>query len=660
MTSPVDRIKQLTDLIHKYNHNYYVLDKPIITDAVYDSLYKELVELEKKYPNYKLPNSPTEKVGGGTSAAFSIDKHSLPMLSIKTETSPSKVSYDTWVASLEEKLQEKVEIIPEYKADGLALSLIYKEGKLIKALTRGDGVYGEDVTANAFYVKGIPHTLPVKESLVIIRGEVLITKEDYSKLTEKFANSRNAAAGGLRQLDPLKTKERLLSFFCYTLLCEELSKGSHLENMKLLKEFGFNTLSIETDGNDNFMCFENVGIKRKETPIEFDGVVFKVNNLEQQKKLGYRSRDPYWAIAYKYPAQEATTKLTAIDIQVGRTGKLTPVGRIKPVHVGGVIVSNVTLNNIFNLRSKGVRVGDTIIVRRAGDVIPEISGYIKEDRVWYFNNFKMPKHCPECGGTVLRPKGSREYFCTNKFNCPKQLIGSILHYASRDAMDIKGLGSSTVELLVKEGVIKKLSDLYTITIETLCDLGLGDKTSQNLISAIYKDTPYKLSKFIYGLGILGVGEGTASRLAKRYCTLEDFLSTDLKTLSDIKDIGDITANCIYQFITDPKALIEINTLVRYVNFEKEINVPVKTEGPFKGQSIAITGVLKSLDQIHGKGARKWLQGKIRELGGIDVDKVNKETTILVVGDNPSSKLNKANELGIRLMTEEELIKYLSF
>lgn len=660
MTSPVDRIKQLTDLIHKYNHNYYVLDKPIITDAVYDSLYKELVELEKKYPNYKLPNSPTEKVGGGTSAAFSIDKHSLPMLSIKTETSPSKVSYDTWVASLEEKLQEKVEIIPEYKADGLALSLIYKEGKLIKALTRGDGVYGEDVTANAFYVKGIPHTLPVKESLVIIRGEVLITKEDYSKLTEKFANSRNAAAGGLRQLDPLKTKERLLSFFCYTLLCEELSKGSHLENMKLLKEFGFNTLSIETDGNDNFMCFENVGIKRKETPIEFDGVVFKVNNLEQQKKLGYRSRDPYWAIAYKYPAQEATTKLTAIDIQVGRTGKLTPVGRIKPVHVGGVIVSNVTLNNIFNLRSKGVRVGDTIIVRRAGDVIPEISGYIKEDRVWYFNNFKMSKHCPECGGTVLRPKGSREYFCTNKFNCPKQLIGSILHYASRDAMDIKGLGSSTVELLVKEGVIKKLSDLYTITIETLCDLGLGDKTSQNLISAIYKDTPYKLSKFIYGLGILGVGEGTASRLAKRYCTLEDFLSTDLKTLSDIKDIGDITANCIYQFITDPKALIEINTLVRYVNFEKEINVPVKTEGPFKGQSIAITGVLKSLDQIHGKGARKWLQGKIRELGGIDVDKVNKETTILVVGDNPSSKLNKANELGIRLMTEEELIKYLSF
>lgn len=674
MIDPIEqKIKDLTSLIKQYNHEYYDLNTPSVSDDIYDDLYKQLIHLEKTHPNFKLPDSPTSIVGGTAYSGFKTAKHSVPMLSIQTETNPSEESLKNWVKSLEAMLGEYVEVVPEFKYDGLGLSLIYQYGKLVKALTRGDGETGEDVTANAMYVKGIPHVIGNTEKEFEVRGEVLITKEDFKLLQDKavvagekpFANARNAAAGGLRQLDPLKTKDRLLTFYPYAVvrshsLVKEFTNQRY--TLQLLEQMGFEGPTYDYElyhglDNDNYAYFEKIGMYRDQYPFEFDGIVFKVNSLAQQQRLGFRSKDPYWAIAYKFPPEEKTTELLVIDIQIGRTGKVTPVARLRPISVGGAVISNVTLHNVFDLRKRGVRIGDTVFVRRAGDVIPEISGYFKEQRSRYLPNFKMPRHCPECGSELKRYKGEKEYYCTNHFGCPMQLIGSILHYTDKNGMDIKGFGDYLAHSLVRNKLISTLSDIYLFKKEDMTRLGFSELQVNKLFDTINSSKIRPLKKFIYGLGIPYVGAGTSSRLCKHFSNLSEIMTATVQELLKVPDIGRATAHSIHDFMHNPSNITEILTIIDKggIKLTNEQKVIV-TDGPYKDQTYVITGDLDILKNNFGSKARVWLQDKLTSLGATVSDSVNKNTTKLIVGSNPSSKYDKAIKLGITTISEKDILK----
>lgn len=666
-------ISGLVDVINKYNHEYYNLNEPTVSDNVYDDLYNRLTTLENDHPQYKLPNSPTMRVGGVASPKFPIGKHRVPMLSIQTETKPTKESLQRWLDGLEEKLGEEVKLVPEYKYDGLSLSLTYRFGKLDKALTRGDGEVGEDVTLNALYVDGIYRKIFTDEEEIEIRGEVVILRKDFESLQAErvargekpFSNARNAASGGLRQLDPKKTTERKLTFIPYSVVrglgVETDADLTQTELMGRLSELGFKTQYFSSDASveDYYEAFEGLGKFRGNLPFEIDGLVYKVDSIDQQKKLGYRSREPYWAIAYKFPPEEKTSKLLAIDVQVGRTGKLTPVARISPVSVGGTVVSNVTLHNVFDLRKRGVRVGDTIIVRRAGDVIPEISGYIKEDRKTYFPNFHMPKACPVCGGDVKREHGEKEYRCTNHLGCPMQLVGAILHYGSRKCMGIDGLGYALVSNLVGNKVVKSISDLYRLTKKELTDVGVGPKLASKLLLAIDASRVSTLKKFIYGLGIPHVGEGTSTRLVKHFTDLAHFLDCTLEELMAVEDIGNLTSGSIYQFTAKQDNINEIAKIMEYGKLSLSNDaIMVTGDGPLSGHTYVISGELTELKKTHGTKARAYLVEKLNSLGAQVSDTVNKATTALIVGDKPSSKLDKAKKLNIPVLTEVEALKLI--
>lgn len=666
-------ISGLVDVINKYNHEYYNLNEPSVTDAIYDDLYNRLVSLEKEYPQYVLPNSPTKRVGGVASPKFNSGKHSAPMLSIQTETKPSKESLEKWVATLEEKLGEKVELVPEYKYDGLSLALTYRLGKLEKALTRGDGEVGEDVTLNAYFVNGIYKSIDTDEEEIEIRGEVVILKKDFealqaeklSKGEKLFSNARNAAAGGLRQLDPKKTAERKLTFIPYSVV-KGLGVGSddkltQVQLMETLSNLGFLTQFFSADATveEYYEAFEGLMKHRQNLDFEIDGLVYKVNSIDQQVKLGYRSREPYWAIAYKFPPEERLALLQDIDVQVGRTGKLTPVARISPTLVGGTVVSNVTLHNVFDLRKRGVRIMDTVIVRRAGDVIPEIAGYVKENRKGYLPNFHMPKACPVCGGEVKRPRGEKEYRCTNHLGCSMQLVGAILHYGSRKCLGIDGLGYALVTNLVGNKVVKSISDIYRLTKKDLTDIGVGPKLASKLLIAIDASRVTSLKKFIYGLGIPHVGEGTSTRLVKHFNTLADFLDCTMEELVAINDIGQLTAEAIFEFTSKQENINEIAKIIEYGKLSlSNDTAKVPVEGILSGNTYVISGELTELKKVYGTKARAYLVESLASLGSVVSDTVNKQTTALIVGENPSSKLAKAQKLGIPTLTEKEAIALL--
>ena len=669
-----DKIKEeitgLVDVINLYDHQYYDLNEPTVSDSVYDDLYNRLTSLENEYPQYKLPNSPTNRVGGVASPKFPTGRHTTPMLSIQTETNPSKERLLKWVLDLEDRLGEEVKLTPEYKFDGLSLSLTYRLGKLERALTRGDGEVGEDVTLNALYVEGIYRKIFTDEEEIEIRGEVVILRKDFESLQAEriargekpFSNARNAASGGLRQLDPKKTAERKLTFIPYAVV-KGLGVGtdanvSHSQLMGFLTSLGFLTYCYHPDATieDYYEAFEGLKNHRDKLPFEIDGLVYKVDSIDQQNRLGYRSREPYWAIAYKFPPEEKTSILLGIDVQVGRTGKLTPVARIYPTLVGGTIVSNVTLHNLFDLRKRGIRVGDTVVVRRAGDVIPEISGYVKEHRTTYIPNFRMPKACPICNHPVERLRGEKEYRCTNHFECPMQVVGAILHYASRKCMDIDGLGYAIVSNLVNNKVVKSLSDIYRLTMKDLTSVGVGPKLASKLIVAIDASRVCTLKKFIYGLGIPYVGEGTSTRLSKHFSNLGDFIDSTMEQLLDIPDIGELTAKSIYDFTRSPVNVHEIAKIVELGRLN--ITNPMfteKVEGPLTGSSYVISGELVELKKEHGTKARAWLAQALTSLGAEVTDSVNKSTTGLIIGDKPSSKLAKAQKLGVAILTEKDAI-----
>lgn len=675
-------IDNLVEQLLKWDYAYYVRSEPIVTDAVYDSVFRRLQDLEKQNPEFIRPDSPTQKVSGTVDAQFKITKHSYPMLSIKTETNPSLESLTNWMRSHVDKirgLDPKISLVCEYKYDGLGLSLKYSKGKLVRALTRGDCILGEDVLANAIHIHGIPVSIDKNGSdqelvnFIIsndfeIRGEVLFYKEDYEKVNayqranglKEYVNARNAASGTLRTLDSTVVAKRHLRFMPYSIkmLPDDAEKtpgnedyfSSQSDVLHAFEKLGFikpgliSTIGYDADISEYFKMFLDVKAKRQDLPYEIDGVVFKVNELCFQEQLGYRHREPVWAVAYKFPPEEAITYLAGIDTQVGRTGKLTPVARLKPVYVGGATISNVTLHNLFDLRARDVRPGDMVIVRRAGDVIPEIVRPLKDQRNWYYNNFKFIA-CPCCGSKPVRLKGEREYRCMNTLGCSAQVKRAIEHFASRAAMRIDGLGEALIDKLYDENVVTKLTDIYELTVDKLTDIGIGKKVAQNLIESIEKSKTTTFAKFIYALGIPNVGEGTSVRLSEYYHHVYQFMEDQTSRLITIPDIGPVTAESIVRFFKDLANMDQASNLfIRFLNIQQE----QITSDKLSGLTFVVTG---SFDGFDRDGIKNW----IKTNGGNVVSSVSKNVDYLVAGDNPGdSKVSKAGILKIPVIDFQQL------
>lgn len=667
-TDPKKEIEALRDLIIYHNKKYYVDADPAIPDYEYDSLFRRLQELEEKHKDLISPRSPTQTVGAIDKQKMKTAAHTVPMLSLKTETDYTHTGAISFVNRLNGLLSPLehtlLTYVAEPKYDGLGLDLTYRNGQLVQALTRGDGATGEMVTDNAKVIESIPTNLKSNDKLPIdylqVRGEVVMHKSVFnsinsalmSKGEKPYVNPRNAASGALRQLDPLVTKSRKLSFYAYTLVSvlPHRAHRTHSAQMAFLESIGF-TLSeqirLASSVDELIEYHQHIEDIRSDLPYEVDGVVYKVDSLEYQNKLGYISREPKWAVAHKFLAEEKSTKLLAIDIQVGRTGKLTPVARLEPVFVGGTTITNVTLHNIFDLRARGVRVGDTVQVRRAGDVIPEIVGYSKEGRVSYLNNFHMPKQCPVCNGHVERIKGTREYRCTNKLACPAQLIGAITHYASKRALNIEGLGDKTVELLVNSGLLTKLTDIYTLATKRheLSKLeGFGSKTIDNLLSAIEDTRSCTFAKCLYALGIPNVGENTSKILAKKYQDLAQLQFTTFDELKTIPDVGPVSAKSIMDFIESDSFLLAEQLYYTELVIRNDDQL---VTNKLQGKTFVITGSFSGMD-------RDQIKKLIEDNGGKVSSSVGKSTDYLVAGENAGSKLDKAKQLNVKIINDTTL------
>lgn len=657
------RAQELRQLIQRYNYEYYVLDAPTVPDSEYDRLFRELQNLEAQHPELKTPDSPSQRVGAEPLVEFSQVRHQIPMLSLNNAFSQEEVfAFDKRIHD-RLKSNEMIEYACEPKLDGLAISLLYEDGILIKAATRGDGITGEDVTTNVKTVRAIPLRLiennPPK--LLEVRGEVYMLKSGFEALNrqarqkgeKEFANPRNAAAGSLRQLDSHITASRPLSFFCYEI---GVTKGNfrllntHHEILDLLKAWGFPVIPERAVVFGIEGCldyYQKITQMRDHLNYEIDGVVYKVDRKDLQEKLGFISRAPRWAIAHKFPAHEELTTVEDIEFQVGRTGALTPVARLKPVSVGGATISNATLHNMDEIERKDVRIGDTVIVRRAGDVIPEVFSVIKERRPPQAKPIQLPKSCPVCGSDIVKPEGEAIARCIGGLFCPAQRKASIEHFASRKAMDIEGLGTQLVDQLVEKGLVHHVDDLYRLKLDALANLArMGKKSASNLLVALEKSKLTTLPRFLYALGIREVGEATAHNLAKHFGDLAPLMHADENTLQSIRDIGPVAAQYIHTFFQQPHNLEVIRSLmhsgVHWPAYQKEETIL----RPLEGKTIVITGTLKNM-------TREQAKEKLRELGADVTNTVSKNTDLVIVGENPGSKYNKALELGIKIIYEEE-------
>ncbi len=663
------RIKELRDKINYHNYLYYVLDNPEISDEAYDALFRELKELEEKYPEFVTPDSPTQRVGFKPLEKFETVTHAVPMLSLENAMRESELlEFKNRICKI--LGVDDVEYVAEPKIDGLAVELIYENGSFVRGSTRGDGYTGEDVTLNLKTIRSIPLALfsppeaPPIPSRLDVRGEVYMDVRDFEALNRQrekngeppFANPRNAAAGSLRQLDPNVTASRPLKIFCYGVgLVEGYTFKSQWEVLQTLKKWGLrvNRQIRKCSGIDEVIEFcRSFQRIRSTLPYETDGVVVKVNDLELQRILGEKTRAPRWAIAYKFPAEEATTRLLDIEVQVGRTGALTPVAILEPVNVGGVTVRRATLHNQDEIERKDIRIGDTVVIKRAGEVIPEVVRVVKEKRKGAEKPFKMVEKCPVCGSKVYKLPDESIYRCLN-VRCPAQIKGSIVHFASKGAMDIDGLGEKIVSLLVDKGFLKDISDIYRLK-ERADELeqleGFGKKSVSNLLNAIEASKSPTLPKFIYALGIRHVGEHMASLLAERFGSLKKIMSASLEELMAVPGIGEKVAHSIYHYFRNPENLKLIDDLFE-LGVKVEEEKPENREKPLEGKSFVLTGALQSMTR--SKAAEK-----IKELGGRVSSSVSKNTDFVVVGENPGSKYEKAKRLGIRILTEEEFLKLL--
>ena len=650
------KIKRLRKTLERHTRLYYLEDAPELTDAEYDALFRELQALESAHPELRSPDSPTQRVGGAPLAEFGEVRHRTPMLSISNAFSEEEVrAFDRRVAQAVGA--EIVEYAAEPKLDGLAVSLVYRDGLLARGATRGDGTTGEDVTANLRTVRSVP--LKISEKNLEVRGEVLMYRSDFDKLNERqrkagqkeYVNPRNAAAGAVRQLDSRVTASRPLRFFAYALV----SAGSrtHSEALDRLESLGF-PVSTEREvvsGVDGLLeYYEKLGRKRDKLPYAIDGVVYKVNRLDWQERIGFVSRAPRFALAHKYPAEEQTTEVVGIEVQVGRTGALTPVARLKPVFVGGVTVTNATLHNESELRRKDVRVGDTVVVRRAGDVIPEVVSVRAELRPANAGIFQFPTECPICRSAVVKNEDEAVHRCSGGLYCPAQRKQALLHFASRRAMNIEGLGERIVDQLVDKEIVHTPADLYKLTSKELGDLErMGDKSAANLVAELERSRHTTLERLIYALGIRNVGESTARDLARHFGDLDPLLESNEETLLQVPDVGPIVARSIRQFFDEAHNREVIRGLVeRGVRWEKVAPAP-RPSGAVK--SFVLTGTLQGMTREEARAA---IEARGHKVSG----SVSKKTDFVVAGDDAGSKLDKARSLGVRVLGEKEFIEML--
>lgn len=666
MSTITQRILELRQQIQQHNYLYYVLDAPQIPDIEYDRLFRELQDLETAHPEFITPDSPTQRVGAAPLRTFAEVVHAEPMLSLTNAFDSHEM--EEFDRRARERLQvEQLDYVAEPKMDGLAINLRYEDGVLVKAATRGDGARGEDVTQNIRTIKMIPLRLLGSgfPKTLEVRGEVFMTKDGFLKLNQQqitnqektFANPRNAAAGSLRQLDAKMTATRPLNFMSYGIGEVESSVDweSHDSLLHRLQQWGLpisQYLQKVSGVSGCLKYYQQILEKRDQLPFEIDGVVYKINSLAHQTQLGFISRAPRWAIAYKLPPQEVLTQLLAIDIQVGRTGALTPVARLAPVAVGGVTVTNATLHNIDEIRRKDVRVGDTVLVRRAGDVIPEVVRAMTELRTEDLQPFEMPTACPICGSAVVRPEGESVARCIGGLFCSAQQKQALAHFASRRAMDIEGLGDKLIEQIVDSGLVQHLADIYQVTRDQWASLPrMGEKSADNLLQALEKSKSTTLEKFLYALGIREVGETTARILAQHFGKLEDLFTATDAQLQEIHDIGSVVANNIYTFFQQPHHLEIIKQLRRSGVHWQDIEVNAAM-GAFSGQTFVITGTLQSLTREEAKA-------KLLALGAKVSESVSKKTHYVVAGEKAGSKLDKAQSLGVKILSEAEFLQLLT-
>ena len=693
---PTYRAAELRALLQQHAHHYYVLDAPQIPDAEYDRLFQELEAIEAAHPELRRDDSPTQRVVGGVLDGFVAVRHAVPMLSIRTETDtePSgAVAFDARVRR-ELALTEAdppIEYAAELKFDGLAMNLRYESGVLVQAATRGDGETGEDVMQNIRTIAQIPRRLhsDTPPAVLEVRGEVYIRRDDFEALNERqraliaqgaknektFVNPRNAAAGAVRQLDPAIAAKRPLSFFAYGLgevqgwgVDNAALPTTHSELLDALAAFGLpvSTERAVVQGAEGLVGFHAaIGAKRDALPFDIDGVVYKVNDRALQQRLGFVTREPRWAVAHKYPAQEQMTKLLGIDIQVGRTGKLTPVAKLEPVFVGGTTVSNATLHNEDEVRRKDVRVGDTVIVRRAGDVIPQVVGVVhgpvaaEGSRGEPFDLYqRLGGACPVCGSPIGREEGEVDWRCTGGLTCPAQRKEAILHFAGRRAMDIEGLGDKLVDQLVDAGLIRTLPELYTLGLAKLCALDrMGDKSAANLLAGLEASKRTTLARFLFALGIRHIGETTAKDLARHFGSLDRIVDATEAQLLEVNDVGPVVAHSVRSFFDQPhhREIVEQLRAVGIGWEETEGTASASPEAPgiegVTGQTFVLTGTLPTLT----RDAAKEL---IEAAGGKVTGSVSKKTNYVVAGAEAGSKLDKANELGIAVLDESALLALL--
>lgn len=680
--TPATRALALRELLNTYGHQYYVLDAPSVPDAEYDRLFRELQLLEAAHPELLTTDSPTQRVGGKPLDVFTSVRHAIPMLSIRSETDTTASGAEHFDERIRKELgldisDELVEYVAELKFDGLAMSLRYEDHVLVQAATRGDGEWGEDVTQNIRTIGQIPLRLPADApKLLEVRGEVYMARADFEALNDRqrtriaageknektFVNPRNAAAGAVRQLDSTIAAQRPLSFFAYGIgdITPQSEGGivfsSHFDFLLQLKKWGF-PVAKQTQcvkGAAGLVQFHQaIAQERDGLPFDIDGVVYKVNSLEAQQRLGFVTREPRWAVAHKYPAQEEFTTVQAIEVQVGRTGKLTPVAKLAPVFVGGVTVTNATLHNEDEARRKDVRVGDTVIVRRAGDVIPEVVSVVFEKRMQDAQLFTMPSHCPVCSSLAVREEGEADYRCTGGLFCSAQRKQAVLHFAHRRAVEIEDLGDKLVEQLVDAGIVNTLPDLYKLGLTALSQLDrMAEKSAANVLAGIEKSKSTTLPKFLFGLGIRHVGEATAKELSRHFGTLDAIMDATLDQLLQVSDVGPTVAQSIRTFFDQAHNREVVEQLKACGVHWKEGVASAGASLPLTGQTFVLTGTLQTM-------GRDEAQAKLEMLGAKVSGSVSKKTHAVVAGAEAGSKLEKAQSLGVTVLDESAFQELLA-
>ncbi|AOT69799.1 NAD-dependent DNA ligase LigA [Geosporobacter ferrireducens] len=648
-----EKAADLKEQLEYHNYRYYVLDAPEISDYAYDQMMQQLIALEEQFPGLATPDSPTQRVGGEALSEFQQVVHSVPMLSL--DNSYSHEELKEFDKRIRKTIQEEIEYVVEYKIDGLSIALRYEDGRFVQGATRGDGYIGEDVTQNLRTIKSIP--LKLKEEIDLeVRGEVYIARDKFAALNRKqeekgdtvFANPRNAAAGSLRQLDSKITAQRPLDIFIFNIQqVDDHIFEKHTEGLDYLKDLGFKTSPYEVCNQieEVIDLCEKWAVKRMDLPFDIDGLVIKINSLRQRDALGIKSKSPKWAIAYKFPAEQQKTTVQDIIVQVGRTGALTPTAILEPVRVAGSVISRATLHNEDNIREKDIRIGDKVIIQKAGDVIPEVVRVIFEERTGEERIFEIPKVCPECGAETIRLAGEAVTRCMNSA-CPAQLRRGIIHFVSRDAMNIDGLGESIVTLLLDQHLIQDAADLYYLKKEALVPLErMGEKSAQNLIDAIEKSKGNDLDRVIFGLGIKLVGARAASLLAEAFGSMDDFIHAGYEQIISIPEIGDKMAESIRNYFLEERNLMVIEKLRRAgVNMEVQKKALKAEEQKLEGLTFVITGTLS-------KYRRNEAKEMIERLGGKVSGSVSKKTDYVLAGEEAGSKLEKALELGVSVLDE---------